>query len=106
MNVAGRGVRPCQALARLSSTGGTPSTSCGGPAGVDCKGQVVVDLNEQEAWRRSPSVSWRLIGDPQRFIDDAVEFRQFCCPACGGLIENEVCRAQDPVLHDMELEGE
>src|SRR5439155_25700561 len=24
-----------------------------------------------------------LIGDPQRFIEDAVEFRQFCCPACG-----------------------
>src|SRR5262249_1084650 len=24
-----------------------------------------------------------LIGDPQRFIEDAVQFRQFCCPACG-----------------------
>jgi N-methylhydantoinase B len=47
-----------------------------------------------------------LIGDPQRFIDDAVEFRQFCCPACGGLIENEVCRAQDPVLWDIELQAE
>lgn len=47
-----------------------------------------------------------LIGDPQRFIDDAVQFRQFCCPACGGLIENEVCRAQDPVLWDIELEIE
>src|SRR5262249_28094262 len=45
-----------------------------------------------------------LIGDPQRFIDDAVVFRQFCCPACGGLIENEVCRAQDPVLWDIELD--
>jgi len=45
-----------------------------------------------------------LIGDPQRFIDDAVQFRQFCCPACAGLIENEVCRAQDPVLWDIELE--
>jgi N-methylhydantoinase B len=45
-----------------------------------------------------------LIGDPQRFIDDAVEFRQFCCPACGGLIENEVSRAQDPVLWDVALE--
>ncbi|PYN93986.1 MAG: hypothetical protein DMD91_28920, partial [Candidatus Rokuibacteriota bacterium] len=44
-----------------------------------------------------------LIGDPQRFIDDAVQFRQFCCPGCGRLIENEVCRAQDPVLHDIEL---
>jgi acetone carboxylase gamma subunit len=35
-----------------------------------------------------------------------VQFRQFCCPACGGLIENEVCRAQDPVLRDIELEVE
>ena len=47
-----------------------------------------------------------LIGDPRRFIDDVVEFRQFCCPACGGLIENDVCRAQDPVLHDVELDVE
>jgi acetone carboxylase gamma subunit len=47
-----------------------------------------------------------LIGDPRRFIDDAVQFRQFCCPACGGLIENEVCRAQDPVLWDIELAAE
>ena len=47
-----------------------------------------------------------LIGDPQRFIDDRVEFRQFCCPACGRLIENEVSRAQDPLLHDIDLTGE
>jgi hypothetical protein len=44
-----------------------------------------------------------LIGDPQRFIDAAVQFRQFCCPACGVLIENEVCRAEDPVLWDIQL---
>jgi N-methylhydantoinase B len=44
-----------------------------------------------------------LIGDPQRFIDAAVQFRQFYCPACGGLIENEISRAGDPVLRDIEL---
>jgi len=44
-----------------------------------------------------------LIGDPARFIDAAVAFRQFCCPACGGLIENEVCRADDPILWDIQL---
>jgi N-methylhydantoinase B len=44
-----------------------------------------------------------LIGDPQRFIDAAVQFRQFCCPACGVLIENEVCRAEDPLLWDIQL---
>jgi N-methylhydantoinase B len=44
-----------------------------------------------------------LIGDPQRFIEDAVQFRQFCCPACAGLIENEVCRRHDAVLRDIEL---
>ena len=45
-----------------------------------------------------------LIGEPQRFIDDAVHFRQFCCKVCGGLIENEVCRASDHVLWDIELD--
>jgi N-methylhydantoinase B len=44
-----------------------------------------------------------LIGDPLRFIDEPVQFRQFCCPACGALIENEVCRAADEVLWDIEL---
>ena len=44
-----------------------------------------------------------LIGDPQRFIDETVHFRQFCCPSCGGLIENEACRVDDPVLSDIEL---
>jgi Acetone carboxylase gamma subunit len=44
-----------------------------------------------------------LIGEPLRFIDEPVQFRQFCCPACGALIENEVCRAADPVLWDIEL---
>src|SRR5438876_4143787 len=44
-----------------------------------------------------------LIGEPRRFIDDAVQFRQFYCSACGSLIENEVSRAQDAVLHDVEL---
>src|SRR6266566_1913446 len=44
-----------------------------------------------------------LIGEPQRFIDDAVQFRQFCCPACGGVIENEVCRGQETVLRDIEI---
>ena len=45
-----------------------------------------------------------LIGAPERFIDDGVQFRQFCCPSCGGLIENEVCRTQDPVLRDIQLD--
>ena len=44
-----------------------------------------------------------LIGEPQRFVADAVQFRQFCCPACGVLIENEVCREQDPLVLDIEL---
>jgi len=52
---------------------------------------------------RHIDISNQLIGDPQRFIQDRVEFRQFCCPACGGLIENEVCRSHDPVLWDIEL---
>ena len=31
-----------------------------------------------------------LLGDPARYIDATPEFRQFFCPGCGGLIENEI----------------
>jgi len=43
------------------------------------------------------------IGDYRRYIDDRPVFRQFSCPGCGALIENEVARADDPVLQDIEL---
>jgi len=45
------------------------------------------------------------IGDYRRYIDDRPVFRQFFCPGCGALIENEVARESDPVLHDIELRG-
>jgi N-methylhydantoinase B len=43
------------------------------------------------------------IGDWKRYIDDKPVFRQFTCPGCGALVENEVARADDPVLRDIEL---
>ena len=43
------------------------------------------------------------IGDWRRYIDDRPVFRQFYCPGCGGLIENEVAREDDEVLRDIEL---
>ena len=44
-----------------------------------------------------------LIGDPQRFVDATVQFRQFYCPGCGGLLENEVARTHDEVLYDIQI---
>ncbi len=43
------------------------------------------------------------IGDWRRYIDDRPVFRQFFCPGCGALIENEVARENDEVLRDIEL---
>jgi acetone carboxylase gamma subunit len=43
------------------------------------------------------------IGDYKRYIDDRPVFRQFSCPGCGALIENEVAREGDEVLRDIEL---
>lgn len=42
-----------------------------------------------------------LIGEPSRFIDDAVAFRQFFCPNCGTQIDNEIAVQRDTVLHDI-----
>jgi N-methylhydantoinase B len=44
------------------------------------------------------------IGDYRRYIVDRPVFRQFFCPGCGALIENEIARAADEVLRDIELD--
>jgi N-methylhydantoinase B len=44
------------------------------------------------------------IGDYRRYIDDRPVFRQFFCPGCGALVENEIARADDEVLRDIELD--
>jgi N-methylhydantoinase B len=49
------------------------------------------------------SASNPLIGDPAQFIDDAVAFRQFCCPGCGAQIDNEIAVTRDPVLCDIAI---
>jgi N-methylhydantoinase B len=44
------------------------------------------------------------IGDYRRYIDDKPVFRQFYCPGCGALVENEIARADDELLRDIELD--
>ena len=44
-----------------------------------------------------------IVGDPARFIDPKPQFRQFCCPGCGLLIENEIAVESDPLLKDVEI---
>jgi N-methylhydantoinase B len=43
--------------------------------------------------------------DPGYALDAEVEFRQFCCPSCGVLLDAEVALADDAPLHDIELQG-
>jgi N-methylhydantoinase B len=44
-----------------------------------------------------------IVGEPSRFIDPKPQFRQFCCPGCGLLIENEIAVDADPLLKDVEI---
>jgi len=44
-----------------------------------------------------------IVGDSKRFIDPLPRFRQFCCPGCGRLIENEIALADEPLLMDVEV---
>ena len=52
---------------------------------------------------RAIQASNPLVGDPRRFIDPLPQFRQFACPSCGALIENEIAVAEDPLLVDVQL---
>jgi N-methylhydantoinase B len=44
-----------------------------------------------------------LIVDPSLFIDDEVVFRQYFCPGCATLLENEVVLASTPPIWDKQL---
>lgn len=44
-----------------------------------------------------------LVNDPADYVDVDVEFRQFYCPGCGTLLENEVIRADLDPVHDKQL---
>jgi N-methylhydantoinase B len=67
-----------------------------GPVGDNYKDHCV--RRESDVSEANPN-----IGDYRRYIDDRPVFRQFFCPGCGALVENEVARADDPVLRDIEL---
>jgi N-methylhydantoinase B len=87
-------------LLRLDGT--TPHHCCAkcdsdlGPSSDNYKDHCVRQDNPIEA--SSP-----LVGDPRRYIDDEPQFRQFFCPGCGTLIENEIAVKTDPVLRDIEV---
>jgi len=55
-------------------------------------------LEEQEIAAANPN-----IGDYKRYIDERPVWRQFFCPGCGALIENEVAREGEPALKDIEI---
>jgi N-methylhydantoinase B len=41
--------------------------------------------------------------DPATFIDDEVVFRQYICPGCATLLENEVILASSAPVWDKQL---
>jgi len=44
-----------------------------------------------------------LLNDPPEYVDDEREFRQFYCPGCATLLENEVIKAESDPVHDMQI---
>jgi acetone carboxylase gamma subunit len=44
-----------------------------------------------------------LLNDPTEYVDDEMEFRQYYCPGCATLLENEVILAELDPIHDREL---
>ena len=46
-----------------------------------------------------------LVGDPALFIDDEMELRQFFCPGCVTLLDNEINRVSEPLPWDIQLEA-
>ena len=69
-----------------------------GPASENYKEHCVI---EQHPVARSTPTA----GDPARFVDADPVFRQYFCPGCGVLIENEILMAGNEPLRDIEYAG-
>jgi N-methylhydantoinase B len=54
-------------------------------------------------WDRPIQAANPLIVDPTTFIDDEVVFRQYICPGCATLLENEVILATSEPVWDKQL---
>ena len=97
---------PCSTKSPRTCLRSVTTTVRSGPAhgAAPCAGPVEdnykLGCNRED---RHISASNPLIGEPRDFINEDVEFRQFSCPGCGTLIENEVAVASDPVLEDIRL---
>lgn len=67
-----------------------------GPADENYKlGALQIDRKLEEA---NP-----LLGDAGRYVDADVVFRQYVCPGCGVLLDNEIARVDDPPLWDIRI---
>jgi N-methylhydantoinase B len=42
--------------------------------------------------------------DPNLFIDDEIEYREYFCPGCGLLLQGDFCRPEDTDFQDIHLE--
>jgi len=44
-----------------------------------------------------------LLNDPAQYVDAEIEFRQYYCPGCATLLENEVIEADQEPVHDKQV---
>lgn len=71
-------------------------------------GEVICDADENYKLhalcdRKPLQDAGPLINDPKDYVDEEVEFRQFYCPGCGTLLENELILSELEPIHDKQL---
>jgi N-methylhydantoinase B len=82
----------------------------GGPARFSCVrcstdlGPVVDNYKDHCLLEENPiTMAVPLAGDSRRYVDATPIFRQFFCPGCGGLVENEVASRGSAFVRDVAL---
>lgn len=53
--------------------------------------------------RKSLIEAGPLVNDPVQYVDEEMEFRQYYCPGCATLLENEVIEADLDPVHDKQV---
>ena len=89
---------------KLVSIGEASFIACADCGHLLCDGASNYKLSAARIDGSLHEIDPALFPDPATELDDKITYRQYLCPRCGILFDNELAKSEDPPLWDVQLE--
>ena len=89
---------------KLVSIGAASYIACADCGHLLCESATNYKLSAARIDGSLHEIDPHLFPDFATELDDKMTYRQYLCPACGILFDNELCKAEDPPVWDVQLD--